>query len=60
MTQDLSSPPGPPAGDPGADPGDVPAESAADRKHGTDWVVFGVGAGLAVIFVAWGSSAPRA
>ena len=52
MTQDLSSPPGQPAGPPGEP--DVPAVSAADRKHGTDWVVLGVGAALAVIFVAWG------
>ena len=54
MTQDLSSPPGQPAGPPGAGPAGEGPECAADRKHGTDWVVFGVGAALAVIFVAWG------
>jgi choline/carnitine/betaine transport len=54
MTQDLSSPPGQPAGPSGAGPAGEAPECAADRKHGTDWVVFGVGAALAVIFVAWG------
>ncbi len=46
MTQQHGSPP-----DGGGSA--VPA-SAADRRHGTDWVVFGVGAGLAVVFVLWG------
>ena len=54
MTQDLSSPPGPPSGTPGKQPAGATPESTADRKHGTDWVVFGVGAALAVIFVLWG------
>ena len=56
MTDQLS----PPSGGSGGS-GETDAEretgdsgSAADRHHGTDWVVFGVGAVLAVVFVLWG------
>lgn len=48
MTQQQESPP-----DTGG-PEDGVSASAADRSYGTDWLVFGLGGALAVVFVLWG------